>query len=97
MTKVAHDLDNFQLSSSSSVLFVKDFETLVFGEHLIRLRKHLKRILVVLGGALGKDVHPEVCLVDFLFVGFLVGGRKLISLSLKFLLIQTTKQKGKHF
>ena len=68
-------------------------QSLVLHELVVQLLELVERVLVVLTCALGKDVHPEVGLGNFLFVLLLVGRGQRVSLSLQFLLKHTKSQK----
>ena len=68
-------------------------QSLVLHELVVQLLELVERVLVVLTCALGKDVHPEVGLGNFLLVLLLVGRGQRVSLSLQFLLKHTKSQK----
>lgn len=59
---------------------------MVVHQLLVQLLELLERVLVVLTGAFGQDVHPEVGIVNLLLVLFLVVVRELVTLALEFLI-----------
>ena len=76
----------FSTEWNSICLLVQDFQSVILHEHLIKILELLERVLVMLTSTLGEDIHPEVCLSDFLLVVVLVAATESLSTSLKFLL-----------
>ena len=70
------------------LVLIQNGKSGVLHQLAVQLLELLQRILVVLTGALRQDIHPKVCISDLFFVVLLVGRRELISLPLKFLLLQ---------
>ena len=57
---------------TSTLVLVKDNESRVVHKLSVKLLELFKRVLVMLTGAFGQDIHSEVCISDFLLVVILV-------------------------
>ena len=67
-------------------LFLEDLKPLITHKLLIELLELFKRVLVVLAGTLGENVHAEVSICNVFFVALLVTSSECVTLSLEALL-----------
>jgi len=58
---------------TGTLVLVEDNESGIVHKLSVKLLELLERVLVMLTGAFGQDIHSEICVSDFLLVVILVG------------------------
>jgi len=76
------------------LVLVEDGQSRVFHQLTVQFLEFLQGVLVVLTGTLCQDIHPEIRVGYVFLVRLLVGRRELVSLALKFLLLQVDYDKS---